>query len=43
VTYSGEMKSCSSYVDALISPGICYFFSTDYCAHNGSTCYLESE
>ncbi|CAD8085580.1 unnamed protein product [Paramecium primaurelia] len=43
ITYSGEMKPCSNYVDTLISPGICYFFSTDYCAHNGSSCYLENE
>jgi hypothetical protein len=36
------MKPCSEYVDDLTSPGICYYYSTDFCTHNGSRCSKES-
>lgn len=33
---------CVNLIDSVTSPGVCYYHSTDPCAHNGTTCYEDN-
>lgn len=38
LNYSNVAKPCSAFTASYTSPGVCYYYSTDFCYHDGNTC-----
>ncbi|CAD8131653.1 unnamed protein product [Paramecium octaurelia] len=41
-TYKGSVVTCDEHTEEVISPGICFYFSSDYCGHDGTKCIQDT-